>query len=52
MRSSILNMIRKSIFKEWEAVDISCLETRKLKIDRYKYIAYVAMDIEFEDIQQ
>ena len=34
----------------WEAVDISFLETRKLKLDRYRYISYVMMDIEFEDM--
>jgi hypothetical protein len=35
----------------WEAVDIAFLETRKLKLDRQKYIAYVMMDIEYENIQ-
>ena len=34
----------------WEAVDIAFLETRKLKLDRHKYIAYVMMNIEFEDM--
>ena len=34
----------------WEAVDIAFLETRKLKLDRQKYIAYVMMDIEYENI--
>jgi preprotein translocase subunit SecF len=33
----------------WEAVDIAFLETRKLKLDRQKYIAYVMMNVEFED---
>ena len=35
----------------WEAVDISFLQTRKLKMDRRRYISFAAMDIEFEDLR-
>ena len=33
----------------WEAVDVFCLETRKLKANSQRYISYVAMEVEFED---
>lgn len=34
----------------WEATDLYFLASRKLKHDRRKYIAYVNMAVEFEDI--
>ena len=33
----------------WEAVYIAFLETRKHKLDNRKYIAYISMNIEYED---
>ena len=34
----------------WEAVYIAFLESRKLRLENVRYVAYMAMDIVYENI--